>query len=98
KGRVHPGSARGAIILTYGASDVTGLVDNLVGAQIPRSQIVMVSQSDGTSRRPVNTGQPGVIIEVQRNVGYGAGMNIGLEALPSTVQSVLLLTPGVAFT
>lgn len=88
---------RGAVLLSYGAADLTAVTDALRGAGVQTSHIVLIHHPDGRGSLPKNVGPVGVTFMSPTNTGYGAGMNAGWRRLPSEVTSVLLLTPGVSF-
>jgi GT2 family glycosyltransferase len=84
----------GVVVLYYRFGGGVSETISRVGAQTPRPHaIVLVDNASGDGVCAAIAAQhDGVIlVEAGQNRGYGAGMNLGLQALPS-VEFVLLLT------
>lgn len=86
----------GVVLLTYGHSDEwRPLLEQITGDGLDPDQLVVVHNPDGSGSRPPSPeGTP--ILTMDRNLGYGAAMNAGLQhSLAQGRRWILLLTHDV---
>jgi N-acetylglucosaminyl-diphospho-decaprenol L-rhamnosyltransferase len=92
-------STLGVVILAYGAGDrYLPLIESLLGEGIEAGQIVVVHNPSepGQTAPPVPAGCR--LLRAPYNLGYAAGMNLGLKAqLEADAELLLLLTHDVQF-
>jgi GT2 family glycosyltransferase len=99
-GRGLPATALGIVVLTHGtATESVPLVRSLVEEGCPPSSVVIV-------HNPVEAGQPAIeppdpaidVLRPDANVGYAAGMNLGMRhQRRQGARIILLLTHDVRF-
>ena len=85
----------GAVVLLYRRwPAVRRSLDALYAQTRPPDEVVVVDNASGDdSARQVKSAYPGVtLVEATENLGYGAGMNVGITELRDRVDAVLLLT------
>jgi GT2 family glycosyltransferase len=85
----------GAVVLHYRHwPDVARCLDALLEQTIDADEVVVVDNASGDgSAALLQAAYPDVrVVEAAENLGYGAGMNLGMSALLGNPDAVLLLT------
>jgi N-acetylglucosaminyl-diphospho-decaprenol L-rhamnosyltransferase len=99
-GRRPPATALGIVVLTLGTATESGsLVRSLVEEGCPPSSVVIVHNPGEVGQPAIESPYPAVgVLRPDANIGYAAGMNLGMRHLRRQgARTILLLTHDVRF-
>lgn len=98
-GSERPDAVVGLVTVTYSAGDTLATMLNSLASATSRQVAVVVSDngSDDGSLELADR-RPGVrVLHNGANLGFGAGANVGVKALPRNADPVIIVNPDVVF-
>jgi GT2 family glycosyltransferase len=81
------------VVVAYGSAD---LLDACLTALRGESPVIVVDNSSDPAVHAVTDGHRARYVDAKRNLGFAAGVNLGLDHLPQPLNDVLLLNPDAA--